>query len=70
VRIREQRRRDQLDVTQTLRVGRARRDPVHVRAFGRRGLELAAEPVGRDPLVVKRIRGDRCAVGAEQVHQS
>ena len=68
--IRQQRRRKQARVAQAVSVGGARRDPVHMRALGGGGAQLAAKTVGGNPLIVKRIRRDRLPVGSEQIDEA
>ncbi len=70
MRVRQQRRRKQARVAQAVGVGGARRDPVHVRALGGGGAQLAAKPVRRNPLIVKRIRRDGLPIGSEQVDEA
>ena len=68
--VRQQRRRKQARVAQAVSVGGARRDPVHMRALGGGGAQLAAKTVGGNPLIVKRIRRDRLPVGSEQIDEA
>ena len=66
----EQGRRDQPDLTQAMCIRSTRCDAMNVRTLGRCGSQLAAESIGRHPLIMESVGRGRRAVGSQEVHQT